>query len=189
MLERQTAHAKPQREIRRPLACQTNRPMPKFRAMRLLAIITIAGFFSLGCIGSRISAQPTPQTPASSDAAQIEALAKKIDAQNAKIDTLSQEILKLQQQIANIRPGVMIGEGAPSSPSSAAAVEPSRAPNGNTHIVTRGETLTSIAKTYKVGVDELQKFNHIEDGRKLQAGQTIQIPASPTPTPSASPPK
>jgi LysM repeat protein len=39
---------------------------------------------------------------------------------------------------------------------------------------------------YKVGVDELQKFNHIEDGRKLQAGQTIIIPTSPSPAPSAS---
>jgi LysM repeat protein len=38
---------------------------------------------------------------------------------------------------------------------------------------------------YKVSVDELQKFNQIEDGRKLQAGQTIMIPPSPTPTPSA----
>jgi LysM repeat protein len=42
-------------------------------------------------------------------------------------------------------------------------------------------------------VEDLQKFNHIEDGRKLQAGQTIMIPtpsvspgvsASPSPSPS-----
>ena len=60
--------------------------------------------------------------------------------------------------------------------------------NGNTHVVARGETLTSIAKQYKVGVEELQKFNHIEDGRKLQAGQTIMIPApSASPAASASP--
>jgi LysM repeat protein len=54
--------------------------------------------------------------------------------------------------------------------------------------VARGETLTSIAKQNKVGVEELQKFNHIEDGRKLQAGQTIMIPApSTSPAASASP--
>jgi LysM repeat protein len=41
---------------------------------------------------------------------------------------------------------------------------------------------------YKVTVDELQKANHIEDGRKLQAGQTIMIPvASPSPSGSPSP--
>ena len=59
---------------------------------------------------------------------------------------------------------------------------------GNTHTVARGETLTSIAKMYKVTVDDLQKANHIEDGRKLQAGQTITIPtASPAASGSPSP--
>ena len=164
--------------------------MPRFGTMKFLAT-AVAIFFSAVFFGPFISAQNAAQTPAaSSDATQLDALAKKIDAQNAKIDTLSQQILKLQQQVANIRPGVMIGEGAPSPGASAAAAEPPRPADGNTHIVTRGETLTSIAKTYKVGVDELQKFNHIEDGRKLQAGQTILIPSSPAPTPaSSSPPK
>ncbi len=51
----------------------------------------------------------------------------------------------------------------------------------------RGETLTSIARTYKVGVEDLQRHNQIEDGRKLQAGQTIQIPGPATGSPSPSP--
>ena len=80
----------------------------------------------------------------------------------------------------------MVGESPPSPENPAApAASPSHPAAGNTHIVARGETLTSIAKMYKVTVDELQKANHIEDGRKLQAGQTISIPtpAAPTPTP------
>jgi LysM repeat protein len=133
-----------------------------------------------------------PQTPAaetkSSTAAQLEALAQKIDEQNAKIDALSQEILKLEQQLSHIRPGVMIGESAPSSGSVAPAASPSHFGGGNTHVVARGETLTSIAKMYRVTVDDLQKTNHIEDGRKLQAGQTILIPVqSPTGSPTPSP--
>jgi len=41
---------------------------------------------------------------------------------------------------------------------------------------------------YKVTVDELQQANHIEDGRKLQAGQTIVIPtASPAAAGSSTP--
>jgi LysM repeat protein len=41
---------------------------------------------------------------------------------------------------------------------------------------------------YKVTVEELQNANHIEDGRKLQAGQTIIIPvASPGASGSPSP--
>ena len=128
---------------------------------------------------------PTPEPTKAVDATQLEALAKKIDEQNAKIDALSQEILKLEQQISHIRPGIMIGEGTPSPGSSAApALSALHPAEGNTHIVARGETLTSIAKMYKVTVDELQKANHIEDGRKLQAGQTISIPTATTPTPT-----
>ena len=116
-------------------------------------------------------------------------LAKKIDEQNAKIDALSQEILKLEQQLSHVRPGVMIGESTPATPTAGAPAESaSRSENGNTHVVARGETLTSIAKLYRVSVDELQKANHIEDGRKLQAGQTIIIPAASSPAPSVSPP-
>jgi LysM repeat protein len=146
-----------------------------------LAAICCAILVSALCAAS--AQTPAPES-AKSAAAQLEGLAKKIDEQNAKIDALSQEILKLEQQVSQNRPGIMIGE---STPSPANAVAPATSPShpvaaGNTHIVARGETLTSIAKMYKVTVDELQQANHIEDGRKLQAGQTITIPTSATPT-------
>jgi LysM repeat protein len=151
-----------------------------------LAVISCATFlFGLLCIAS--AQTPAPKSRKSDDAVQLEALVKKIDEQNAKIDALSQEILRLEQQIAHIRPGVMIGESTPSAISPAtAAASPSHPADGNTHIVARGETLTSIAKMYKVTVDELQTANHIEDGRKLQAGQSIIIPAA-SPAASSSP--
>src|SRR6476661_4972405 len=93
---------------------------------------------------------PTPkragtQTP-SAETAEIQELTKKIDEQNAKIDMLSQQILKLQVAIDHQRPGVMIGESAPSastststtSTSTSASPEPSaKADNGNSHIVAR----------------------------------------------------
>ena len=127
---------------------------------------------------------PAPPQGKLADSAQLEALAKKIDEQNTKIDALSQEILKLEQQLSHARPGVMIGEGAPAPAASASHSVVA----GNTHTVARGETLTSIAKMYKVTVDDLQNANHIEDGRKLQAGQTIIIPtASPAAFGSPSP--
>ena len=162
--------------------------------MKSVAIFLATLFLSFALL-SAVSAQtPSPTAPNSLDAAQLEALAKKMDEQNAKIDALSQEILKLEQQLSHIRPGIMIGENTPgentsSSPIPAPSAESaSHATGGNTHTVARGETLTSIAKMYKVGVDELQKFNHIEDGRKLQAGQTVMIPPpSASPAASASP--
>ena len=162
--------------------------MPTFGTMKLAATFR-ATFFSSALSLSTISAQtPSPGPVKTSDVTQLEALTKKIDEQNAKIDALSQEILKLEQQISHIRPGVMIGESTPSAHTGAAPAEsPSHPTSGNTHTVARGETLTSIAKMYKVTVDELQKANNIEDGRKLQAGQTIAIPGAASPTPSGSP--
>jgi LysM repeat protein len=119
-----------------------------------------------------------------SDTAMIDSLTRKIDLQSAKIDTLSRQILKLEQQVSALRPGVMIGE----TPAAAPTEAPKPPQTGNSHLVAKGETLTSIAKMHKVSVEELQKFNHIENDRKLQIGQTIMIPApagasSPTPTP------
>src|ERR1043166_7324683 len=157
--------------------------------MKLALIFCATVLFGLLC---PISAQTeAPKSRKSDDGNQLEALAKKIDEQNAKIDALSQEILKLEQQIAHMRPGVMIGERTPSaaSPAAAAGAVSSPHPAGaNTHTVARGETLTSIAKMYKVTVEELQNANHIEDGRKLHAGQTIIITgASPAAASSPSP--
>ena len=123
----------------------------------------------------------------------LEALSKKIDEQNAKIDTLSQQILKLEQQVSkNTRPGVIIGETPSPSPATSSAATTSEAPkptlqSGNSHVVAKGETLTSIAKMHKVTVEELQKFNHIENDRKLQIGQTIMIPPASSSSPTASP--
>jgi LysM repeat protein len=140
---------------------------------------------------------PTPHAAATQAAAgetaQLQELTKKIEEQNAKIDMLSQQILKLQLQLSNQRPGVMIGEGAPSTSTSTASTStpapaepPVKAGDGNSHIVARGETLTSIARMHNVSVGELQKFNHIDNPLKLQAGQTLLIPPSPIPSPSSS---
>ena len=149
--------------------------------MKLTAISCATVIFAVCAAAAQT---PAPEAAKAIDATQLEALTKKIDEQNTKIDALSQEILKLEQQVSHIRPGVMIGEATPSAsnPAPAAAGALPHIAAGNAHTVARGETLTSIAKMYKVTVDELQKANHIEDGRKLQAGQTISIPTSATPT-------
>src|SRR5215468_9059062 len=162
--------------------------MAKFAAMKIAVIFCAMTSFAL-C--TAFAESPVPhEKKAATESTQLEALAKKIDEQNAKIDALSQEILRLEQQLSHARPGVMIGESAP-TPATAAAPAASASHSavaGNTHTVARGETLTSIAKMYKVTVDDLQKANHIEDGRKLQAGQTITIPtASPGTSGSPSP--
>ena len=155
--------------------------------MHRLAVASLTLFTAI-----MLGASASAQTFAGNDKTEkmLEALSKKIDEQNAKIDTLSQQILKLEQQLAKTRPGVMIGETPSPAPASSATADASKpAPtqqSGNSHVVAKGETLTSIAKMHKVTVEELQKFNHIENDRKLQIGQTIMIPPAAS-SPGASP--
>jgi LysM repeat protein len=155
--------------------------------MPRLAVASLAFMLAL-VFGAVASAQ----TFAGNDKTEkmLEALSKKIDEQNAKIDTLSQQILKLEQQLAKSRPGVIIGETPTPPPATTTTAEaPKPAPtqqSGNSHVVAKGETLTSIAKMHKVTIEELQKFNHIENDRKLQIGQTLMIPQAGS-SPSASP--
>ncbi len=178
----------PERPARAELASRLRRCQASDRMKFLLATAALI----LGIVTS------PGQTPESSPApASMESLNKKVDEINAKLDALSQQLLKLEQQA---RPGVLIGESSPAALPTVATATGSASPasvaNGNSHVVAKGETLTSIAKQTRVSVEDLQKFNHIEDGRKLQAGQTILIPAtaaaapviSPTASPSASMP-
>ena len=170
--------------------------------MKSLFGLVLAAFVFVALASSNSFAQTLGATPkaaatqtAANQTAQLQELTKKIDEQNAKIDMLSQQILKLQLQLSNQRPGVMIGEGAPSTSTSTSTTptstpapgDPSaKASDGNSHVVARGETLTSIAKMHNVSVSDLQKFNHIDNPLKLQAGQTLLIPPSPIPSPSSS---
>jgi LysM repeat protein len=168
-------------------ACLSLAQMPKCLPMHRIAAASLTLLSVL-----MFCANSSAQTFADNDKSEkmLEALSKKIDEQNAKIDTLSQQILKLEQQVAKFRPGVMIGETPSPAPTTNATADVSKpAPtqqSGNSHVVAKGETLTSIAKMHKVTVEELQKFNHIENDRKLQIGQTIMIPPSGS-SPGASP--
>jgi LysM repeat protein len=142
-----------------------------------LTTLSLCGFFVVN------SPAQTPGSGAeNSEATELLALTKKIDEQTLKIDALSQQLLRLQQEIVQMK-------GAPTSAPVATAVETSSssaAQTGSTHIVARGETLTSIAKMHKVGIEDLQKFNHIENDRKLQIGQTLVIPGAQNAAPSPS---
>ena len=149
-----------------------------------LAILVLSSFLAV-----QSDAQSSSQAAeTSSEAAELLSLSKKIDEQNTKIDLLSQQILRLQQQIEHPK-ATALGSPLPAAPEGSV---PTAVAIGSTHVVARGETLTSIAKMHKVGIDELQKFNHIENDRKLQIGQTLVIPgaqnAAPSPAPSASTP-
>jgi LysM repeat protein len=153
--------------------------------IRCRHLLVMFAFYMVLALGT--SAQEAASS-GHSEAAQLLDLSRKIDQQNVKIDLLSQQILRLQQEIEHPAAGP--------SPSASHPVEgsvptASAVPNGRTHVVAKGETLTSIAKMHKVTIGELQKINHIEDDRKLQIGQTLILPvpagSSTSPSPVASP--
>ncbi len=162
------------------LNCQCQ-AWPMIRFGRALTTFTVALF-----CGSNLSAQ-NASPAAGSEEVSLLGLTKKIEEQNTKIDALSQQILRLQQEVMALKPApaaIPVGENASPSPGPVG--------NGPTHVVARGETLTSIARQHKVTIDELQKLNHITDDRRLQIGQTLALPTpvnatsspSPTPTPN-----
>jgi LysM repeat protein len=151
------------------------------RPLRTLAIL----LFCLSLLVRADAQSPAPS--AAAEAAELVSLTKKIDEQNIKIDLLSQQILHLQEAIEH--PKTLATDHTIPT---ATAVSSPIPPDANTHMVARGETLTSIARMHKVTIGELQKLNHIENDRTLQIGQTLVIPAAPgaavSPSPSASPP-
>jgi LysM repeat protein len=53
------------------------------------------------------------------------------------------------------------------------------ADSGKVYVVVRGDNPVTIAKKFKVSYEDLIALNHIEDPRKLQIGQKLQIPVRP----------
>ena len=153
--------------------------------IRFRTFAAILFFGSL--LASGAQAQKPSPAAGNSETGELLNLTRKIDQQNIKIDLLSQQILRLQQEIEHPKTG---GTGE-TSPRATEAV-PVATGSGNTHVVAKGETLTSIARMHKVSVEELQKLNHIENDRKLQIGQTLVLPApagaAASPSPSAAAP-
>ena len=58
---------------------------------------------------------------------------------------------------------------------------------GAEHVITKGDTLSSIASHYKVSVASLKTANHITDERKLRIGQKLVIPGPANPEPHQTP--
>jgi LysM repeat protein len=62
------------------------------------------------------------------------------------------------------------------TPGTTLSIRPNTAPAARTHRVTRGETLSSIARRYGVSVSALSQANGLNDPNQLYAGQLLIIP-------------
>lgn len=61
------------------------------------------------------------------------------------------------------------------------------ASTGVKHLVEKGETLTGIAKRYNITLPDLLKANKGVNDRKMQIGQTLNIPITAVPEPAKAP--
>jgi LysM repeat protein len=140
--------------------------------LRLAMAATFGLFLSLIA-----RAQESPPAAEPNTALELKSLRETVQLQSAQLE-------KITQQLDDVLHRLGVKSAAPQSNTpEAAAATLSEAPKAvavsdqPTHTVKKGETLTSIAHQYGVTVDELQKANHITDGRRLQIEQNLIIPA------------
>lgn len=108
----------------------------------------------------------------------LKAIRKMLEAQSLEIQEVRKQIQLLHELLVPQQPASSV----PSAPESADQ-PPNTSLPPTTHAVTKGETLTSIARKHKVSVTELLNANKITDERKLQIGQTLVLPQQTTETP------
>jgi len=173
-------------------------------AMRIFHVIllTLVPFSSVLGQGAAESVK-TETLALKAQTVELESLKAEIKAQGEKIDRLTQEMETLSE-ILKQKSAPTVAKAEPVPAATPAAANPAAAnpaatvagvenpapadnPNTKTHIVAKGETLTQISKQYGVSVEEIEQLNKIEDAKKLQAGQTIKIPASQAASPSPTP--
>ena len=151
----------------------------------------------LCCAPAVLLAQDASGTAVTPAGDELKTLHQMLEQQSRQLDVLAQEIARLNLLLEGKTP---TAPGLAPSPAEAPAhtnsaspkalpVETVATPAGPGHVVAKGETLTAIAKRYKVTVPDLLKVNKISDVRKLQIGQTLALPPgaklqeSPTPQP------
>jgi LysM repeat protein len=147
---------------------------------------------ALGVFAPAVVAADAPLTQ------EVHELRRDLQMQGKKIEALSEQILRLTQLMETAKaPAVPAPPAAVTEivkpapePAPAPAPEPEVAkaeavPPPIKHTVEKGETLTSIAKHYNIPLPDLQKLNKITNDRKLQIGQTLNIPAVKVPETTA----
>jgi LysM repeat protein len=113
---------------------------------------------------------------------ELRELRKTVDHQSKQIDLLSQQVARLTAALEG-KPVPPSPTPAPAAPEAGAAqttqeFSPTAKPDPGQprHVVIKGDTLTSIAKQYNVTLADLLKANRDVNERKLQIGQSINLP-------------
>lgn len=132
----------------------------------------------------RILCAQEAEAPASAETNDLRAIRQSLQQQSRQIEALTQQVARLSQLIEGAHPTPAAVPAQAVAPESSVAPPPAaEVPKAEpvesgsaTHVVAKGETLTSIAKHYRITVGSLLKMNKITDDRKLQIGQALIIP-------------
>jgi LysM repeat protein len=124
------------------------------------------------------------QNPSSGNRAEdLQTMRQLLEQQTRQLEVLTREVARLTQLVDNGHSVAAMTPAAAQNVPPIQEINPPATPAETiageapvTHTVSKGETLTSIAKQYKIPVGDLQKLNKIENDRKLQIGQTLLIP-------------
>jgi LysM repeat protein len=104
-------------------------------------------------------------------ASDLQTLQARIDALDAARQKDKQAIIdQLAKELASLNMPRSGGKTVPATTGGSPTAE------GKEHVVTKGETLTTIAKAYGVSVDDLKQANNISNPNELKVGQKLVIP-------------
>jgi LysM repeat protein len=103
----------------------------------------------------------------------LELQTRQLEALQAKVNTISEQL--------GTRGGSGVGRDYETPTSQNTSESVPMQPPANTHVVVKGETLTSIAKLHKTTIEELMRLNKNLDAKRLQIGQMIAVPPVPAP--------
>jgi LysM repeat protein len=144
--------------------------------------------FLLAVVSGWVLVAP-PQSKAQDTAGwitELRELRKTVESQSKQIEALTQQVARLSAALEGKTPASSSASPAPGAAPNKEEFAPtapaaSADPGPPKHVVMKGETLTSIAKHYNISLPELLKANKDINDRKLQIGQSINLPPNAQP--------
>ncbi len=171
-------------EILHALPRETREFVPRFLAAGRIGINPAA--FGFGDVAPlEPQAYDTVEVP---DAATLDVLARATGVERTTLEALNPQLLRGMTPAGTSTP-LRVPRGMRDAFAEAYAnIPPEERVSFVEHEVASGETLTHIARRYRVSVEELRAANPRIDPRRMQIGQLVVVPTvAPSPPPAAGP--
>lgn len=172
----------PQQQLRRDpevarIAVDTQQMSMEFRQLSEQLMVLNRNQELLEARLARLEAQ---SAAASQPSDEIAALRRDMQALRTERDSLRNEITSdLATRIESIaarQQAEINAARAAAAPSGGATATPARSGSGYEHTVTRGQTLSEIARGYGKSIDSIMKANKISNPSHIRVGQVLFIP-------------